>query len=90
MVLFLAWLLITNHLCRGGLLQYGPNRGTGLRYHPQRYPEMYKRHDLSFKEACCGVANMSSLYYSRRPTDDCSAYQQPALSEPCSYPVPPM
>ena len=66
---------------RRALLTYGAGRGSMLRYHPLRYPELYNTFDLGFKEACCGVANMASYYYSRRPTDDCSAYQQPALSK---------
>ena len=70
---------------RGALVTYGAERGTMLRYDPQRYPELYSTYDLRFKEACCGVANMSSLFYARRPTDDCVDYQPPALSESCDY-----
>ena len=66
---------------RGALVTYGGNRGTMLCYNPQRYPELYNTYDLGFKEACCGVANMPALFYARRPTDDCGAYQPPALSE---------
>eukprot|EP00731_Ephydatia_muelleri_P009511 Em0005g97a len=65
---------------KGALVTYGAERGTMLRYDPQRYPELYSTYDLRFKEACCGVANMSSLFYARRPTDDCVGYQPPALT----------
>ena len=38
--------------------------------------------DHMFKDACCGIAQMCSLYYTRRPSHDCTGYQPPVRSEP--------
>ena len=38
--------------------------------------------DHMFKDTCCGLAQMCSLYYTRRPSHDCTGYQPPVRSEP--------
>ena len=52
-----------------------------LLYHPRLFPDLHQKYDQDFKDSCCGVANLCSTYKTRRPSDDCSTYIQPAWSK---------
>ena len=65
----------------GALVKTGIDKGSMLLYHPRRNPDLYQKYDVDFKDKCCGVAKMCKLYNQRRPSDDCAAYQQPAMSK---------
>ena len=66
----------------GALITSGIDKGSMLLYHPRRSPDLHHKYDVDFKDKCCGIAKMCSLYTQRRPSDNCTAYQQPAWSKP--------
>ena len=58
--------------------------GTLLLYHPVFEQRRYIITDRDFREACCGTGEVESLslcqnYIDRRPINDCSGYQAPAI-----------
>ena len=69
----------------GALVKSGAEQGTMLLYHPRRFPDLNQKYDLDFKDSCCGVADLCSLYKERRPSDDCSTYNQPAWCKSCLF-----
>ena len=54
--------------------------GSLLLYHPYFLAEEYTDYDLEFKTRCCYESDLCSLYYERRPTDDCASYRPPRFS----------
>ena len=67
----------------GALVKSGADQGTMLLYQPRLFPDLNQKYDQDFKDSCCGVANLCSTYKTRRPSDDCSTYIQPAWSKLC-------
>ena len=39
--------------------------------------DQYINSDITFKETCCGVADLCNLYYMTRPLDNCIRYVPP-------------
>ena len=61
----------------GSLIVGAPYGGAAERYHPDVDQEKnYEWDEKPYKE-CCGLSKLCHLYYERRPSDDCSAYEPP-------------
>ena len=50
-----------------------------LRYHPSRHYSKFLKYDHEFRRTCCSVG-LCSLYYERRPTNNCARYRPPRRS----------
>lgn len=48
-----------------------------LRYDPRYYYNDFITYDYNFRQTCCS-SGLCSLYYERRPVNDCSNYRPPA------------
>ena len=58
----------------GALLTSGPDRGSMLLYTPLLYPSESSLYDFALREECCDGPGLCDLFFTRRPSQECSQY----------------